>query len=108
MILENTIKQASETLKKNNISSHELDAEVLLANIMGVSREFFIINNNLNTPESVIHKYNMAIKRRIKKEPVAYITEKKEFWSKNFVVNKKTLVPRPETELLLYKITNSR
>ena len=106
MILENTIKQASQTLKKHNISSHELDAEVLLANIMNVSREFFIINNNLNTPVSVIHKYNKAIKRRIKREPVAYITGKKEFWSENFAVNKKTLVPRPETELLLYKIIN--
>ena len=106
MILKDTIKKASQTLKNHNISSHELDAEVILANIMGVNREFFIINNNLNTPKNIISKYNLAIKRRIKKEPVAYITGKKEFWSVNFEVNKKTLVPRPETELLLYKIIN--
>ena len=106
MILKDTIKKASQTLKNHNISSHELDAEVILANIMGVNREFFIINNNLNTPKNIISKYNLAIKRRIKKEPVAYITGKKEFWSENFEVNKKTLVPRPETELLLYKIIN--
>ena len=44
--------------------------------------------------------------RRIKKEPVAYITGKKEFWSENFYINHFTLVPRPETELLIYKVIN--
>ena len=106
MILKNTIKKASQTLKKHNISSHELDAEVILADIMKVNREFFIINNNLNTPESIISKYDAAIKRRVKREPVAYITGKKEFWSENFLVDHSTLVPRPETELLIYKLIN--
>ena len=49
-------------------------------------------------------KYNIAIQRRVKKEPVAYITGKKEFWSEDFLVNNSTLVPRPETELLIYKV----
>tara|TARA_Y100000590_G_scaffold410274_1_gene503171 strand:- start:410 stop:1258 length:849 start_codon:yes stop_codon:yes gene_type:complete len=106
MILKNTIKKASQTLKNHNISSHELDAEVILADIMKVNREFFIINNNLNTPESIISKYDAAIKRRVKREPVAYITGKKEFWSENFLVDHSTLVPRPETELLIYKLIN--
>jgi release factor glutamine methyltransferase len=49
-------------------------------------------------------RYDKAIKRRSKHEPVAYIVGKKEFWSANFDVNYSTLVPRPETELLIYKI----
>jgi len=53
-----------------------------------------------------LKKYNFAIKRRIKREPVAYITGKKEFWSINFEVNRSTLVPRPETEILIYKIVS--
>ena len=40
MILENTTKQASQLLKKHNIISHELDAEIILSDIMGVSKEF--------------------------------------------------------------------
>ena len=106
MILENTIKRASQLLKNHNITSYELDAEIILSDIMKVTREFLIVNNHVNISKNVIKKYNLAIKRRINREPVAYITGKKEFWSKNFVVNKATLVPRPETELLVYKVIN--
>ncbi len=104
MILEKTIKQASLLLKNYNIPSHELDAEVILSEIMGVTREFLIVNNNMIIPNNTIKEFNIAIKRRTKKEPVAYIIGKKEFWSEDFLVNKATLVPRPETELLIYKI----
>ena len=105
-MLANTIKQASQLLKNHNIVSHELDAEVILSDIMGVTREFLIVNNNKNISKNTIKKYNHAINRRINREPVAYITGKKEFWSKNFLVNQATLVPRPETELLIYKVIN--
>jgi release factor glutamine methyltransferase len=106
MILENTIKFASKILKNNNIHSHELDAEIILSNIMGVTREFLIINNNFKVSKNIIRKFNHAINRRVKKEPVAYIIGQKEFWSQNFYVNRATLVPRPETELLIYKVVN--
>lgn len=106
MILENTIKYASKILKNHNIHSHELDAEIILSNIMGVTREFLITNNNFKVSKNIISKFNFAISRRIKKEPVAYIIGQKEFWSQNFLVNKATLVPRPETELLIYEVVN--
>ena len=104
MILEHTIKQASQILKNNNIRSHELDAEIILSDIMEVTREFLIINNQLNISKNIIKKYNFAINRRVNREPIAYITGKKEFWSENFLVNNATLVPRPETELLIYEV----
>ena len=104
MNIQNTIKTASQTLKNNDIISHELDAQIILADIMGLNRESLIIKDNLNVSEKTIKKYNRAIQRRSKKEPVAYIIGKKEFWSESFVVNKSTLVPRPETELLIYEI----
>ena len=106
MILENTIKQASQFLKNNNIISHELDAQIILSNIMGCTKEFLIVNNHINISKKICEKYNHAINRRIKKEPVAYIIGKKEFWSQDFLVNHTTLVPRPETELLIYKVLN--
>ena len=106
MILENTIKQASQTLKSHSISSHALDAEILLSDIMGVKREYLITNNQTIIPKKILEKYSFAIERRIKREPIAYIIGKKEFWSEDFIVNKSTLVPRPETELLIYKIIN--
>mgnify|MGYP001222215951 CR=1 FL=1 len=106
MILENTIKQASRILKNNDIRTHELDAEIILSDIIGIKRESFITNNKINISKQIIEKYEIAIKRRVKREPVAYITGKKEFWSNNFIVNYHTLIPRPETELLIYKIVS--
>ena len=104
MNIQNTIKQASKVLKNNNITSHILDAEILLANIMGVEKEFFIANNNMKISDEIIKKYNFAINRRINSEPIAYILGRKEFWSEDFFVDSSTLVPRPETEILIYKI----
>jgi len=106
MILEKVIKQASEKLKFSNIDSHELDSEIILSNLMGVTREFLITNNNLDISKNIVKKYNFSIKRRANKEPVAYIIGTKEFWSENFSVNYETLIPRPETELLIYKVIN--
>jgi len=104
MILEKTIKKGSEILKKNNITTYELDAEILLSNIMGVKRESFITNNKFYISDKSIKAFDKAIERRVNHEPIAYIIGKKEFWSENFFVNSNTLIPRPETELLIYKI----
>ena len=106
MNLDNTINKASQILKNHNIHSHELDAQIILSNIMGVKRESLITNNEINIAKKIMEQYDSAIKRRIKKEPVAYIIGKKEFWSEDFMVNHGTLIPRPETELLIYKIIN--
>ena len=106
MILENTINESSKALKDHNIESHNLDAQILLSEIMGIPREFLILRSKTHITKEVRQKYYNAIKRRIKNEPIAYITGKREFWSHNFLVNSFTLVPRPETELLIYKIVN--
>ena len=104
MILDNIIKQASFTLRNKNIISHELGSQVILSDLMKVTKEFLITNDQINISEEIRKKYNQAIQRRINREPVAYIIGMKEFWSQNFVVNKSTLIPRPETELLIYVI----
>ena len=84
MNLETTIKKASQILKKHNIHTHELDAQIMLSDIMGVKREYLIINNRTYISEKVMEKYDIAIRRRIKGEPVAYIIGKKEFGVKTF------------------------
>jgi len=106
MILEKTIKKASQILKNHNIHSHELDAQIILSEIMGTKREYLITNNKIIISKKIMEKYDIAIRRRINREPVAYITGKKEFWSEDFEVNQATLIPRPETELLIYKVIN--
>ena len=48
MNLENTIKQASQKLKNYKINSHELDAQIILADIVGIKREFLLANSEIN------------------------------------------------------------
>jgi len=106
MILKDTINQASLQLKKNYIKSHLLDAEVILSSIMKVDREFLQLRDKLYISKNIRKKYNAAIERRSKKEPVAYIIGNKEFWSIDFHIDKSALIPRPETELLVNEIIN--
>ena len=100
MNISNLLKEGSDILKKNNIQTNQLDAEILLSKLMNKKRERLIINSDENVPIEIINNYNILLERRSKKEPIAYIVNQREFWSKNFYVNKHTLIPRPETELL--------
>ena len=104
MNLERIIKQGSNELSKNKIQSSLLDTELILSYVMGKNREFLLTNNNINISDDLKKKFIKAIRRRITNEPIAYITGNKDFWSETFNVNRATLIPRPETELLIYKI----
>ena len=98
------INIGSLLLKKKNISSHTLDSEILLSNTLKKTREELLINLNQKINEKNILKLRSYLNRRLKNEPIAYILEEKEFWSKKFKVNKDTLIPRPETEILVDKL----
>ena len=105
------IKTGSELLKKNKILTHVLDAELLLSKTLSKSREEILINLDKTINDKKFSIYNKYLKRRSRNEPMAYILGEKEFWSKKFEVNKNTLIPRPETELLieeLCKIYNNK
>ena len=102
-ILE-TIKLGSKLLRKREICSHILDSEILLSNVLNKSREKILVNLDQKLNSKNILKFKKYIRRRSKNEPVAYIVGEKEFWSKKFIVNKDTLIPRPETELLVEKL----
>ena len=104
MILEKKIQSATEILRNYNIPSSRLDAEIIISNILGLKRENLITNGQMIINNKIIKEYDSAIYRRLKREPVAYIVGKKEFWSQDFIVNSSTLVPRPETEILIYEI----
>ena len=95
------INSASIKLKQKNILSYKLDSEILLSKALEKKREDILINpdQKVNFIQSL--KFNHLITRRASREPIAYIVKEKEFWSKTFVINKHTLIPRPETELMV-------
>jgi release factor glutamine methyltransferase len=88
-------------LARAGIENARLDAEVLLAAILGVRREDLYVQyaRALTTGEEKLFK--SALRRRASREPVAYILGEREFWSLDFSVSPEVLIPRPETELLV-------
>ena len=99
------INLGSSILKDSRILSSRIDSEIILSHIMGVPREKLLIDEQYIKPEK-IKKFKSLIIRRSKKEPIAYITKVKEFRSINFFVDKNSLIPRPETELLIDPIAS--
>ena len=99
-----TIKFGSNLLKEKEISSFILDSEILLSKILKKTREDILINLDQKINSKNISAYKEYLQRRSNNEPIAYILGEKEFWSKIFYVNTSTLIPRPETELLVDKI----
>ena len=98
------IKIGSNLLKEKKIQSHILDSELLLSKTLNKSREEILINLDQKIGKKNISTFKEFLQRRSKCEPIAYILEEKEFWSNKFFVTKDTLIPRPETELLVEKL----
>ena len=94
------INFGSKTLRSKSIESHRLDSEIILSHILNTPREKLLISENQVSKENVM-KFKSLISRRLCNEPIAYIISKKEFRSENFFVDRKSLIPRPETELLI-------
>ena len=94
------INIGSTILKNRNIISHKIDAEIILSHVLKTSREKLLINEQAIS-HTDLKRFKKIISRRLKKEPIAYIFNKKEFRSKDFYVVKNSLIPRPETELLI-------
>ena len=91
-------------LKNNLFNKTTLDCELILANIMGISRENLLINNHIKINKCQEKKFNAQIKERKLRKPTAYLIGKKEFYKTNFLINKSVLIPRPDTEVIIENV----
>jgi release factor glutamine methyltransferase len=91
------LAQAEKRLMEAGVESARLDAELLLAASLGVSRATVRVHLEGPVPAAADH----LLERRLTREPLAYILKKKEFYGRDFVVGPGVLVPRPETEGLV-------
>ena len=98
------INFGAKELKQKKIVSSRLDSELLLSKILNKNREEILINLNQKISQKYLSRFKELIVRRSKNEPIAYIFNEKEFWSKFFFVSPDTLIPRPETELIVEKL----
>lgn len=92
---------AADDFRKREFSSPRLEAEVLLASVLGCRRLDLYTHFDRPLMDNELSAYREAISRRRSGEPTAYIVGKKEFWSLEFDVDPRVLIPRPETETLV-------
>ena len=92
---------ARKRLREAGGSSADLDAAVLLGHVLGVSRAALYTHPERPLSEAEYSIYTRLIERRAQGEPVAYLTGHREFMGLDFLVDKRVLIPRPETELLV-------
>ena len=98
--IRDLLHDAAERLTSAGVDSPRLDARILLAEAMGVTRDDLIAATRPPTAAEA-QTYQGLITRRLAREPLAYITGRKGFWSLNLKVGSGVLVPRPETETLI-------
>mgnify|MGYP001308955288 CR=1 FL=1 len=98
------INNGSRKLKNKSICSHKLDSEILLSKVLNKTREELLTNLNEYLDLKKLKKFKKLLKRRKRKEPIAYIFSRKEFWRYNFIVNRDVLIPRPETEIIIDEV----
>lgn len=110
MDIKTALRFASKKFSKKNLlslSAH-LDAEILLLYILKKEKSFLYTYpaKKLNALQK--KKFLMLIHRRLKYEPIAYVTQEKEFYKRKFFVNKNVFIPRPETEFLVEEAIRAR
>lgn len=99
--LRDALAQGARILTRAAIGSAMLDAEVLLAHSLGLSREQLIVNADASLDAHHAQRFAFLLSRRLAREPVAYIIGRQEFWSLEFEVTSDVLIPRSETERLI-------
>ena len=104
MNIQSAILEGANILKNKSINSAKLDSEILLASVIDKDRKYLILNNDQNIQEKNLIHFQKLISKRSFREPIAYLTNKKHFWNYKFFVTKDTLIPRPDTELIVEQI----
>lgn len=99
--LKTWLSEASAALSGAGIPSARLDAELLLAHVLKKNRTWLIAHNDEFLSDISQAELAKLITRRQTREPIAYLTGKKEFYGREFAVTSDVLIPRPETETLI-------
>src|SRR5262245_26840277 len=97
--LARLLSEAETILAAAGILTARLDAEVLLARVLGFNRAGLYARLHDCPLSAQVEVYHSLVQRRSRREPLQYITGSCEFWSLEFAVDPRVLIPRPETEV---------
>ena len=95
------IDYATKILREKFIQTSSLDSEILMAKALNKDRKYIILNPKKDLNKLSIKKFKKLIDERSKRKPIAYLINKKSFWKSEFYVTNETLIPRPDTEIII-------
>jgi release factor glutamine methyltransferase len=95
------LRDGVRSLEAARVPQARLTAEVLLAHVLETRREYLYGHPEDRAGPDSVHAYQTAVERRIRREPLQYITGRQEFYGRSFHVDPSVLIPRPETELVV-------
>ena len=98
------ISQGSKILRNKFITNSKLDSEILMAKAINKDRKYILLNSNNILNKNDLNNFYELIEKRSLGNPIAYLTNKKFFWNSEFFITKDTLIPRPDTELIVENI----
>jgi release factor glutamine methyltransferase len=95
------LEAATDALRAVGVEDPRLDAELLLAEAAGIGRAAIVADPGTEIPAAAARLFGEMVRRRLRREPVAYIVGRKGFRHLDLAVDRRVLIPRPETELLV-------
>jgi release factor glutamine methyltransferase len=104
MNIQSAVIEGTSVLRDKSILSAQLDTEILMAKALGTNREYIILNHDKVLNIENLKYFKKLIHERATRKPIAYLLNKKFFWKSEFYVNKNTLIPRPDTEIIIEQI----
>jgi len=104
MNIQSAVTEGTNILKDRFIQTAQLDTEILMAKALGTNREYIILNNDKVLNEKNLKYFKKLVQERATRKPIAYLLKKKFFWDSEFYLNKNTLIPRPDTEIIIEQV----
>ncbi len=98
------LNKGSKILKSRFIPSAKLDSEILMAKILKKNRKYILLNSNKIINKNDLNKFYKFIEKRSLGNPIAYLLNEKYFWKSKFFITNDTLIPRPDTELIVENV----
>ena len=98
------ITEGSKFLSSKFIPNSYLDSEILMAKTISKDRNYILLNPTKILKKNELHHFYSLIRKRSLGNPIAYLINRKFFWNSEFIVTQDTLIPRPDTELVLENV----
>jgi len=111
MDIQSAIIEGAKILKDQSILTANLDSEILMSKAIDKDKKYILFNLKKKINNEELLNFKSLIKKRLLRKPIAYLINKKYFWNSEFKVTSDTLIPRPDTELVVesaLKVTKNK